>query len=61
MKKHPNSPHLSIKRLRELAEKYTALMDGTELQKKTYYFGLIQFINYVDRNRSSLTSKHVKK
>ncbi len=48
------SPHLSIKRLRELAEDYVKVLGGTKQQKDSYYFGLIQFINFTERERPSL-------
>lgn len=54
MKKHPNSPHLSIKRLRELASKF----------KKSKYVSVhydmtevYDFISFIELSRPSLNKK----
>ena len=58
MKKHPNSPHLSIKRLRELARKWS----NQPKIKGTFGFHIVDsYIEFVESQRSSLISKHVKK
>ena len=50
MKKHPNSPHLSIKRLQALAEKWAK----DKKQPAQFYMVAVDFINYVSASRPSL-------
>lgn len=57
MKKKKYSPHLSIKRLRELAVEY----HRQNYVAKQELVNIIGFLMFVEKNRSSLTSKHVKK
>lgn len=72
MKTHPNSPHLSIKRLRELTNSFLKAnwkqiaqeMDISDKADQMYLFQM--FLEHVESQRSllgtrPLTSKHVKK
>lgn len=61
MKKHPNSPHISIKRLRELAQVYSYAKAPHRKDHQCLDSSVMEFINFVESQRSSLTSKHVKK
>jgi len=52
MKIHPNSPHLSIKRLRQLAEDYCRSKGETVISKTLA--NILPFISFVEQSRSSL-------
>jgi hypothetical protein len=51
------SASLSIKRLRELATKYSDTVKATKEGKYNYHLGLIMFIDYVSASRATLKKK----